>query len=477
VTIGIDQRIEYASNIFFDTVDPVSDGAYKLRPLLRFQQDDAALTYDLRYEPMYTVYFETDGLDGWDQFLDGRGEYQISARDAVEFSGNFSHFRAIRSNSFTDATGAPLTVRNDDGKVTRFLADLAYVRSMSARSQTKVGLDYQQFGYSETGNVPNKAIGGEAQYTYAANARLTVGFNFTGRYRAFEETAALPESTATVLNANLIAEVSITPTLKLSMFGGPSGVLSTQGAGKPVLTNRWEGRLGADGIARGRISPAVPGACSLIDGQPWLRGCAPISASVLNGRLFEQTVVFFDPGERPPSTESEDLTYFITAALVKRFSRGSAELSYVRTEDASAGTASTTILDTVSVRANWSVDEHWLFRLNAGWNRRESISNFTFSLIEAGPSGLASDPDGFGNTFELAEAQGLIPGIQQSNIVRSQGWLDISMVRKLTKRLDVELRFRYVQESDDFGAQNATVEFNNFTGSVGIKYMFDSQKL
>ena len=70
-------------------------------------------------------------------------------------------------------------------------------------------------------------------------------------------------------------------------------------------------------------------------------------------------MVFFDPGRNPGKSEDDFLTWFLSAELRKEFGWGYVSLNFRRAEDASAGSGSTSVRDSLTgevffERGRWS---------------------------------------------------------------------------------------------------------------------------
>jgi hypothetical protein len=263
-------------------------------------------------------------------------------------------------------------------------------------------------------------------------------------------------------------------------------ILSDQDPMTAVFARRFEAALSPDGNPIGRISPTdstLGLGCQQFSGRPALLGCPftqvdpsvePATASVLDGRLQESVLVDFRPGERPGSESAEKLTYFMTLSATRSSENGSANFSYQRQEQGSGGEAASTIRDSLAFRLSFSPDEFWNLVANGGWSRNRSSSTLAFRVVEAGPSGLFSDPDpNTGNRYELAEATRLIPGESTRVSNQDQVWAQISAYRRIDSRLSVTAVFRYEKwlELTVNGLESAL--YDDFIGSVSVRYEFD----
>jgi hypothetical protein len=146
----------------------------------------------------------------------------------------------------------------------------------------------------------------------------------------------------------------------------------------------------------------------------------------------------------PAEIHSEDVTYFASASLTKKFSRGRVWADYVRTEDASSGYGRSAIFDSVALNGWWNVDQRWRWRGVAGWRNRQ------FEVEVVGPGGLS--------------------GVSKSEI--SDIWLETSLVRTINDRISLQFRFRYDRQLEGRADQTITTGWDNFTGAVTLRYEF-----
>jgi hypothetical protein len=194
--------------------------------------------------------------------------------------------------------------------------------------------------------------------------------------------------------------------------------------------------------------------------------CPVIPAAALEDFVGEETIVGFAPGDEPAAIDDSGITAFAVATLTKTESWGVIEAEYFRREDAAAGSGSTTVRDsftgTIAFRPGWGLD----VQARANWNRREATSDVNRSIIEAGPSTIAT---GDGRFF--AESIALIPNVVTDDFEIKQVWADLIVGRTVfVDALRFEGRFRYLrQERPD---QPIVGTFESFAGEVRLIYEF-----
>jgi hypothetical protein len=484
VQLGVDQRLGVQSNLFTTAINETASGFYQVSPRLILSQPESDFTYNLEYQPSYRVYFNVDGVNGWDQVVRGRAKSQINARDAVRLDGEFLLNRSIRSIGTFDSSGQPLVVANGNGTNQRFVTDLAFDHSFSNRTMGTVGFNYNRWDYTDSNNVDNQGMGAELQLTQAMTDRLLVGMNVSGRYRAFDETQFAPASYSTVVNSNLVIQYQITPTVRFEASGGPAGVFTEQGVPNSQWVNRWDGfefnQFGAPGPF-GRawsvlVSPVT--VCAASVGVPVLRFCpASAVAPVLTGNLGEQILIALDPGQTVFGQSRSDLTYFVNFGLTKKYSRGLLNASFIRNEDAGSGLGTTTILNSVSGSVQYSFSDFWRLDMHGVYTKRTSVSQLPFTDVSAVPavdSNNAPITDGSGN--QLAQAGYIIARTGISNLDQNVGIVEARLTRRLTERSSLQFLFTYYNQSQENQGTFTGSQFENYVGGISFIYEFDPYK-
>lgn len=481
VQLGVEQGLDVDSNSFASSLDPITDGLYRLTPVFTLEQPDSEFTYFVKYRPIYSAYFRTDGVNGVDHSLRASASHQLDPRDVLRFQANFLRVRGIRSTTLTGATGETEVVPTILGTTQRFDANLSIDHNFSARSVGSLALRYDRSDYDDSLNVPNQAYGARTQITRALSQRLVAGLNLDARYRAFEEVGGSPASYTTVLNANLIADLQITNNLSLKLSGGPAGVLARQSEPAPRLVSRWSpvffDRLACPVGPCGRVwgpDPTMTSSCGTSFGDPILDLCRLTSGPVTNVAGFpgEIVAVPVDPDQKVFGLSTESLTYFVNASLTRRFRTGYLEASFARNEDAAAGIGTSTIATSGQFAFAWRASDLWTVRVSGSYMVRESVSQFPFTQVSAKASTV---PLASGDL--LAEANELVAVFARQTFRQEIGILDVGLLRNLTEHSRLRFRFRYYNQSRDISTSDRTRGFEKFVGGVSYVYEFDAYKL
>lgn len=317
--LGIGQSVRMESNIFGSATDPITDGTYRIIPDVNLSgsfDKFSGGSYQVSYQPSYLWYFRSVGVDGLDNRANGSAQIELSRRDQLSASASYTEYSSVQAISEANEDGSFDVLASDAGQTIRAFGSLGYSRSPDTRSNLRLNLDFQDYGYTESRNVGNKSIGGSTSYNRAGSRRLTLGASVSARYRIFDEQQfqqqVVEGSTVVVTNINALASYKVTPNVVFDFQGGPSLIRTRPGS---------------------------------VVGRP------------------------------KPETNS-DFTYFMNMSLQRDFKKSNLRLSYVRNEDPSGGSSRTSVLDTVSIILNMKLSEFWRGNAIAGWSRRRTVDAF-----------------------------------------------------------------------------------------------------
>ena len=483
IQLGINSELGFQTNALKTPFNPKADGIFVLMPILTLSQPQEALSYNIEYRPRFTAYMTTEGIDGVDHLLRGRGSYEIDARDTLFFRTDFLRTRQIRNESAIDAGGQPITVSSANGTSQQLFLELGWERSLSPRSFGTASLGYDRWDYTTENNIDNQGFRGEFAFNHVLKETFIVGVNAGARYRSFAASRFSPPSYNTTVNMNLSFDYRISEKWRLRGAGGPAGVFVEEQAPAAQTVSRFAPTLAGcnDGVPCGRLwspPPAAPGteACLTSFGLPLLFGC-PTSSRVgpnVPGFLTDTSTVSLDPSQVDLFGErTRSLTYFLNFSLVRRFEKGLATVAFVRNEDAGNGFGTSTILNSVSGQFRYPLSEYWDLSFSALYTFRESVANLQGSSISARQ---AFDAGGQALNDEqgrpLAEADAIVATRRISNFEQQVGLAELRLVRKLGPNSRFQLFFVYYNQRDRNGG-SPWRSFDNVTGVVSYVYTFD----
>lgn len=455
--LELEQTVSGQSNLFRSADDEQADGSYQVRPRLRFQRAKGEIQYEVEYSPTYDVFFQTSGIDGFDQF--GRTELSYSPTPIGTFftHSELAYYRSIRSSTVEGPTGIPEVVPDVSGRVFRAIADVGYQHAFSATTVGEASFAIQSYEYSTPSNTDSVGFGGEVNLLHELGPTIELGGLLLASHRRFEDLESQPASNNTILHGGPIVRLLPIPAFSVEVQFGPAWVLTDRDAGEAASVSQFR-TISSGGVTQA----AVFDGCGQFAGQPLLSLC-PFFAPA--GGLASQTVtVDYVAGGRPPSTEDDGLNAFGSVLLRKDESWGYASLGYLRAEDASSGNGATTVRDSVTATASFGGDTRWNLRLRANWNQRETVDRIDRTDVVAGPSAFPAPPPG-GSLF-FAEAESLVV-VGRSRQKTTQYWFDATLRRPITHAISIQLEGRYLQQDRSGGGPDED-DFDNWRGGVTI---------
>jgi hypothetical protein len=465
--MGVEQSITAQSNIFRLPENRIADGTYELTPVIRLRRPESKFSYDIRYAPSFEVFFKTNGINGFDHLFRSDFGYRATPNASFALSADVADYRANRATGVDGATGIPDVTPGARGRITRVFSDLSYEHRLGPVTNLVAGVGLQSYDYTTPNNVDSLGFGGEIVLTTQPTQILTLGGSLLASHRGFDERDLQPSSRNTILNPNLIVQIQPFSTVRLDLRGGPGWVFSSRSGQDPVSVSSFSGAETSQGtVARVfDVSPASANPCDDFSGQAALSTCPLAPAPALTGRLGEETVVFFDPGQNPGSSDDDFATWFLSAELRKDFAWGHVSLNFLRAEDASSGSGSTTVRDSLTGELAFERGR-WSTRLRANWNQRLTTTNIDQSLVRAGASTV---PTGTGLFY--AEANGLIPNAVTRRPEITQYWVDARVIRRIMDSVELELGITYLHQ-ERREAPGVRTKFDNVTGNLSFRYTF-----
>jgi hypothetical protein len=460
-SLAIEQSVAGQSNLQRTHDDEQEDGSYEVRPRLWFERPVGDLQYLVEYSPTYDVYFETDGIDGFDQF--GRGDISYSPwpTGTVSARTDLAYYRSIRSETIEGPTGAPEVTADASGRVFRALSGFDYEHSLSPTTVAKTALGLQAYEYSTDNNADSLGLNGELSLLHDVRPTLALGAFVFGSHRRFEELGFEPESENVVGHFGPMLRIAPTPTLTFEGQAGPAWVFTDRDASDPrdvALFNT----ASIDGVP----SAAIFDNCGAVGGQPLLSQCPYVPSFFLSDFLASQRTVVDYPGGAQ-SQDDETFTGFAHVELRKLEQWGYGSLEYFRGEDASSGSGVTSIRDSLTATVELTMWANWSLRFRGNWNQREAVDRIDQADVAAGPSPF---PSFFGANF--AQAEGLVV-VNRSRRKITQYWVDARLGRQITRALSAEVEVGYLLQ-DRSGAGSNTSDFDNWRGAFTLRYELPS---
>jgi hypothetical protein len=462
-SLTVEQSVIGQTNVLRTPDHEQGDGSYEVRPRLRFERPAGDLQYLLEYAPTYDVYFRTDGIDGFDQYGQGRASFSPWSTGTAFVHTDLAYYRSIRSDTVTGPSGALELIPNVSGRVFRAIADAGYEHRLTPTTTAKGTIDFASYDYSTATNPDSLGFGGELKLVHELERTFAAGVYAAASYREFDELSSQPESYNTVFQGGPVLRFLPTPTLVFEGQAGPAWVsIHRDPFGDRVVP---QFRTVASG---GGIAAAVFSNCGTFAGFPLLSQCPLAPANFFAGDLATPTTIVNYPGSSD-SYDDDVLDGFARFLARHEEEWGSESIEYFRGEEASSGGGATSIRDSVTAAVELDAGDNWSFRVRGNWNQRETRERFDRTEVVAVQSARIAD------TFQpLAEAQG---GLEAQGLIvvarerrkTTQYWADARLRRQITPALsaDLELRYLYQDRSGSFSDVN---DFEDWKGVITLRY-------
>jgi hypothetical protein len=479
VVFSMENRIGGDSNVFRRSQSRTEDGFVSFVPKVALRERHEELNYDFWYTPIYEAFFDTSGIDGWDHVARGTLDWNVTPRDTIGTRGRFSHARQVRQETTDTIDDAlPVVEESDRERIRRSEVSVYYSHQFTPLLRGQVELDFSDIDYNSDRNVDTRAYGGTLESSYAVSPTTSVGISGSGRYRENLGVGLQSSSNSTIGNVALSVSSNLTETLYVSLQAGPSVIRTEEDDRTGTTVPEYQfGTSGGFLVAQAIDTQGLGGSCFF--GMDDLRAACPFLA-------FDPISVPANPFQSvalPPPANSRgksntDVTYFAAARLTKTWQRSNFFLSYTRSESASAGVATSSVIDAAIARYEIEPALGWKFSIRGEWSQRKTVSDVEQSVVTVDSSGVPIvTPAGVtpppGGPFFFAQAVGL------STVVTTNGgnqdvtqWrASATGDRRLTRQLSVLARVYFLRtRSKSVGRR---VERDTVYGYVGFRYEFD----
>ena len=317
VELSVDSRIGGDSNVVRTSQEKKKDGFFEFGPRLTVREERKTLNYDFSYNPRYQVYFDTSGINGVDHRATGAIRWQPTPTDT--FSVN-SEFDSIRQRILTDNSSATNPSQalepSDRERIQRADAQVSYDRRLNSlwSIQASAGLDDLDYT-KQSGLIDSRSFTGQIGTQYVWDSRTTLGLSglFRRRKNRGLDSRFQGSSKTKVFNIGASIEHRFSPSLTVSLSGGPSFIETKQTNPLPF-------------------------------GLPDLRD------------------------------KSDSASFFAAATISKSWRRSNASASYTRSESGSGGSVRSSIADAVRINFSHNFSRRWNIQLGGVWTQREELS-------------------------------------------------------------------------------------------------------
>jgi hypothetical protein len=319
VELSVESRMGGDSNVLRTSTEKREDGFFALAPRLAVREERKTLNYDFTYNPTYQVYFDTSGINGVDHRATGAVAWYPTPTDSITINSKFSSIRQlVLSENPTSSNPTPAIEPSDRQRTQRAEAQLSYDRKLNSLWSIQVGAALDDIDYTkQSGLVDSRSFSGRLGTRYVWDSRTTLGT--FGLYRRRENRGLDSEfqgsATTDVFNIGASVEHHLSPTLFVTLSGGPS---------------------------------------------------------FIETKTKQKNPFPFGPPDLKETSEST--SYFAVARITKRWRRSDATASYTRSESGTGGTVRSSIADSVRLDVHHRFTRRWNIHLVGIWNQRKEIS-------------------------------------------------------------------------------------------------------
>lgn len=494
--LGLQSAAGYSSNVFGQTSDPDPGAFYNVRADLSLVGERSRWAYDLSYRP--GVNGRGDGSErvAMAHRASGALLYRPDTRTTLQGDTRFSYQQDYRFD-LEDEILAPGELPTDaQQEVTRVWNRLALTRRLSPRLSLNGSAGYTTTQFERDASADNIGLTAGMSGSYLIGPRLQVGAGGTFRYRSFEDRLGAADTTSRSTSYELFgsAVYQLAPGLTLTAQAGPAFLSQTQEDNRLLLGQGAQivgsGLLGAQRFPSG-VLPGQLGEIRFIDRATCdlsitnrFPDCSPVVGDTVQVDDSEFQALGIGSAEqafmRLPLSDfderSSSFTYFASVELMRQFRQGQVSLRYTRSEQPTAGNASTSVFDELILRASVPLSPRWQLIGFASWLHSEQ-QQLTPVLVPANvyPSlGITGTSPNNGPGREILVVQRA--EVEQQFDADITSWRAAATLQhRFTRRLRIDGRFEFRHRRSDSDLRSA--EFDDFRGVISLHYSLDPIRL
>ena len=421
---------------------------------------------------MYETFLKTSGIDGWNHAVSGELEWRATPRDTLGLTGRFSQSRRVRqdfTNVIDDSAAVapePLVDENDRELIRRSRTDLFYERQFTPTVGGRVGFIFEDIDFNRDVNVDTRAYGGTLGGSYDLTSQTRFGVSGSGLYRENLGVGLQTSSTSIIGSVAASVRHEFVEGLTISLQAGPSIIETEEEDRRGFTTPEFTFRVRGGTLEARGIDPAsaAPRDRCLLDGQARLDACPFV---VVAGAIPPNTLVSLAPPPNGRGLSETNTSFFAEARIIKEWRRATGQVSYTRSESASAGVATSQIVDAVVAHMAIRPGGGWYFALRGEWSQRSVVADVRRTVILVAPGPALNGP------FQYAAANSLTTVIvEDANNSDIEQWrANFTVTKNLSTNITVigKLSYTASQREREFNAN----EVDTLFGYVGLRYEFD----
>jgi len=481
--------VEWDNNINRTRVATENDFVFRIRPKIRFLEDEGDLTWNVFYVPTYEKAVETDRVDGFRHYFTADASYHLSDRTEFFLHDRFRLSDAVNTVTALDAQGGggfdPIAANNRLVFRNHLVAGVEH--SLTPRMIGNLLMTYDVFQSEIASRSDNQSYGGNGSVRYLLSPQHTVGAGVAATYQDFEASADGLLSASNTLFVNLYASWTwlIDETTSFDVRLGPTFVDTEQLPPPPVEPlNPFPTII--DPFS-GDVFGSDDAGCQDVGGDRVLSNtllglaCADPETGVIGVRRLQQEDIdaidalspiepMFPAGETPSGGSGSGWTVFGEVSITKRWSPNlRSSLSYTRRDSTASGVGGSTVLDNVGFFTHWRISPLWDTSVRGAWtNRRSSQAREQTRVV------VVNDFVPGSSTGDLvAMITELTSQTVNSSVDTDRYTAAWRLTRRITKRFNVSTRYTYVKQQSAPSSNAATSDFDDHLVTLNFQYDFD----
>jgi hypothetical protein len=466
--LGVEGAAGYNTNVFGRSEGELDDFVGRVGPDIRLLDEDGSVSWEFRYRPEYQAFVEYSDLDDWDHDVLGDLSWHASPRTHLGLTGRYLD---VSSNSLlTDDVLLPdgtvdtdLAFRVD--RVQRLVADAVLSHNLTPRDSLLLSLGLFDSDPEAEASSNQRTSSATLAYNHRLSATDSIGAFVRYNRQVVELTQ--DDTRTDFYNVSLQWRHDISPTLFFDVSAGPAFVDSQNQDLDIVVPNRRLYPLlqGEDGLFRNVRASTCP---TLDSGTPYIDPTCELFPFLIPSTITPTTDLMLVGDLFEPS--SNEITYFASATIEKRWARASAILRYVRDTDNTSSALATrgSVRDAVTGSFRWEPVPRWRLLLVASWQRTEAAGE-GFQFVNAVEGTTVQGVD------DVARATG-IGGLQidtKSSIDRYT--LSGRLTYEFNPRTEVYLRAFYNKQNSS--AVGFSREVDRVVVFIGFSHYFTPIRL
>lgn len=379
LVFGADVLGVYDDNIFNRTHKEKNDGSFLFGPHLEFRSDPGNLSYSVSYNPMYELFVDTNGIDGWRHRAQGRLDYRPNARTAFYATEAFSIAPYIMEGFDASSSGmlvndAAVDATREDVKRNYFEVGVEHFLTPRTRFNIdlRTGLLDGQSSSDRIANQQSYVLGASLTRAMTKRDKLSIGVDIGHQeFQGIREQHDSDEQTYYLYGG---WEHQWSRDLALSVRVGPAFIKNDSRAETTLPT--YNITMDDDGnfkvlTTNGCVDMTKGTAgCKTLD---VMKGDADYNAvrSALSSRTGASGAF------RQPSADDTTVSMFAEIEFIKRWERSSLGFHYLRSTSAQhlVGFESSTIQDMIELQGRHQFTKRLNGVLTLTWNQYESSTN------------------------------------------------------------------------------------------------------